>query len=65
MNEAELFSSDLSFRAHSSKKGAMIGDESKQNEDVIQFVTERLKKFTKKYKQDLKEFHLTVKTDES
>ncbi len=54
MNEAELFSSDLSFRAHSSKKGAMIGDESKQNEDVIQFVTERLKKFTKKYKQDLK-----------
>jgi hypothetical protein len=29
MNEAELFSSDLSFRAHSAKKGVMIGDESK------------------------------------
>lgn len=60
MNEAELFSSDLSFRAHSSKKGAMIGDESKKDEDVIQFVTDRLKKLTKKYKEKLKHYKVKI-----
>ena len=35
INEAELFSSDMSFRSHTQKKGIMIGDESKKDEDVI------------------------------
>ena len=56
MNESELFISDLSFRAHSSKKGVMIGDESKKDESVIQFVTDRLKKLTKEYTKKFKDF---------
>ena len=60
MNEAELFSSDLSFRSHNSKKGVMIGDESKKNEDVVQEVTAELKRLTKEYKGKLKNLEQAI-----
>ena len=65
MNESELFISDLSFRAHSSKKGVMIGDESKKDESVIQFVTDRLKKLTKEYTKKFKDFKLKVEVEKA
>lgn len=54
VNEAELFCSDLQFRRHkTAKNGMMIGDESKKDEDILLYVSQRLKEITKKYNSKL------------